>query len=436
LKILIVDNVQCNMGDAAILLAMHASFCEEFGADTEITVCFCGATSDPGIYAQYYPELRFTRTLWHAVYDWYTPKWKVWSKMIRRTAPGRFVMQAKLHRRGIPIPTLIGKERELFREFADSDLIVVTGGAPLSSSWTAKYLRPHRVAEYQTALLLEKPLVFYAASYGPFTQEDDLPDRLRKVMERAAAVVCRDADALKTVRQRIGVQTDNVHQTIDEAILLTARRPQKPFVPERSSPGRLGIVAHKWHWLGFADPKRQQEEYEQRIAECCRAALQRYDMDIVFMTSHPEVPGSMFVEVDVPLRIREMLPAQLQSRAHMVTEFVHPQEFAWIMGQCDLVISSRLHGAILSLAGGAPVLALGYEPKTKGFLEQIGLEDWMLPMEEFQTQELLGKVCWMMDHRIECRKKRDLAVEKARCIALQNRKIARDAFEMTTHRAC
>lgn len=436
MKILIVDNVLCNMGDAAIVLAMQASLREEFGADTVIKSCFCGATSDPGAYGQLYPELNLVRTLWHALYDWYTPKWKVWSKIIRRTAPGRFTLQAKLRQRGIPIPTLIGKERELFREYADSDLIIVTGGAPLSTSWTAQYLRAHRVAEYHTALLLGKPLVFYAASYGPFTQEDDLPDRLRAVMERAAAVLCRDADALKTVRERIGVKTDNVHQTIDEAILLTSRRPEKQYVPDRSRQRRLGIVVHKWHWLGYPDPAKRQEEFESRITACLREVLQRYDTDIVFMTSHPDVPGSMFVEVDVPLRIHAKLPSSLQSRAYVVTEFVHPQEFAWIMGQCDLVISSRLHGGILSLAGGAPILALGYEPKTRGFLEQIGLEDWMFPMAQFQTQELLHKVCWMLDHHQECRERRDIAVDKARCIALQNRKITRTAFEEFTHRAC
>jgi colanic acid/amylovoran biosynthesis protein len=429
LQILILDNVQCNMGDSAILLAMHASFRDEFGSDTVVKSCFCGSTSDPGVYAQHYPEMNLIRPLWHALYDWYTPKWKVWSKIVRRTAPKRFEMQAKLHQRRVPFSTLFGQERELFREFVKSDLIVVSGGAVLSTSWTAQSLRPHRIAEYHAALELGKPLVFYAASYGPFEDQDDLPDLLKAVMERSAAVICRDANALKIVEERIGVKTANVHKTIDEAILLQPRTLSRNYVPEKSLPVRVGLVAHKWHWSGHEDRKAKQAEFESRIAHVCREILSEYDTDMVFITSHPEVPKAMFVEVDVPRRIKELLPDELKPRVHVVTEFIHPQEFAGLMGQCDLVLSSRMHGGVLSLAGGAPLLALSYEPKTRGFLEQIGLEDWMLSMGESSAEEILKKARWMLDNRVECRKRRDIAVEKARSIALQNRKIVRDAFE-------
>ncbi len=417
-RILIIDNVVVNAGDAAILLAMKASLEETFGPGTEVHNGFNGPLGDPGVYRDLYSELQFIPTPANAAYTWPQPKTHLWQRLVRKTAPWRFVQQARFPR----LPWLLPKEREAFREYQDADLIVVSGGACLSTSWTSPRVRGERIAKYQIAQALGKPLVFYAMSIGPFQPDDPLPDQLRPIMERADAILCRDKESVKVVRERVGVTTDNVHETIDGALLLTPRQPAQPLVPERTHKLRIGICVHQWHWLGDPDPEARQRAFEARMASVCRSLLEQHDAELVFLTTHQGVDGVQRDE-EVSQRIRKQLPEPLQARAHVIGEFVHPREFAYVMGECDLVISSRLHGGILSLVGGAPILALEYEPKTRGLMRTLCLEEFVLSMGNSTAEEMLEKAEEMLRDLPQMRRRHQAALERGRALARRNQEI-------------
>lgn len=423
LRVLILDNFVGNMGDAAIALAMQQSFKETFGAETQVHFCFCGVGSDPGIFAQLYPEIHFVSTLWNAIGDWITAQRNPWLRLLRKTSAQRFVRQAKLHSRGLPGQLLFGPERALFAEYVHADLIVITGGAALCTSWTIPRLRRPRAAQYAAALTLGKPLVFYAQSVGPFTSEDTLPDLLRDPMQRADAVLCRDAESVRIVREKVGVETDNVHLTIDEVLLMSPCVPDIPLLPPQQRPLRIGICVHKWHWLGHTDPEAKQREFEARMVAVSRQLLERGDVELVYVTTHQKFDGAIVSDEDVSERIQQQLPAELLPLTHRIRGFVHPQIFAHVMGECDLVITSRLHGGILSLVGGAPIVALSYEPKTLGLMEQIGLTDWTLSMWDSSAEEIYAQAKKMLDDLPGVEEKLRVAMAEARRLALQNRTI-------------
>lgn len=419
-RILILDNVIVNAGDAAILLAMKGSLEAAFGPQTVIHNGFSGPLPEPGIYRTLYPELLFVPTLANAAYTWIETG--LWPRLVRKTALVRFLWHA---RTGLPV--LLPKERQLFQVYRQADLIVVSGGACLSTSWTSPRARKERIAKYRLTLTLGKPLVFYAMSVGPFTPGDPLPAMLHPVMERADAILCRDAESVQVVRKQVGVRAENVHQTIDEALLLAPQSPQAPLLPPRKRPMRLGICVHQWHWLGDSDPERRQRDFESRMAVVCRALLERQDTELVFLTTHQGVEGIQQDDA-VSQRIWEQLPADLQPYAHVLHEFVRPDEFAHFMGQCDLVLSSRLHGGILSLAGGAPIVALEYEPKTRGLMRQLDLEDCVLSMRDSSAEEILGRMEAMLRDLPETKRRHRAALERGQALALRNREIVREAL--------
>ena len=58
--------------------------------------------------------------------------------------------------------------------------------------------------------------------------------------------------------------------------------------------------------------------------------------------------------------------------------------------QSDLVLSSALHGCIIAVAMGRPVLAISGDRKIEGFMSQVGLGDWVLDVSEVdRVPELL-----------------------------------------------
>ena len=421
-RILILDNVITNMGDAAILLAMKSSLEEAFGPGAEVRNCYCGLSADPGVFRDLYPELHFVPTLWNAWFDGTLPKWNLLGHFLRLSAQVRFPLQARL-KRWLPNFLLSPQESRLLKEYEEADVIVVTGGAALSTSWTPPRLRRLRIAEYETALILGKPLVFYAQSFGPFVAGDPMPALLKPILERASVVLCRDGDSLRVVREQIGLTGGPVYQTIDEALLLTPRPPTFTPVPARRKPVRVGLCLHKWHWLGEDSPAAKQSAFEARMAQVCRTLLERGDAELVLITTHQKTTTHVHTDVDVIERVFSQIPESLRGDVQLVSEFIHPQEFAGLMGGCDLVVSSRLHGAILSLAGGAPTVALEYEPKTRGLMRQIGLEDWVLSMGDSSAEEISAKAAGLLADGSETKRRLSEAMTLARGLALKNREL-------------
>jgi polysaccharide pyruvyl transferase WcaK-like protein len=65
---------------------------------------------------------------------------------------------------------------------------------------------------------------------------------------------------------------------------------------------------------------------------------------------------------------------------------------AFLIKRPSLVISSRLHGAIMSIKEGIPAIHLGYERKSFGVYEDLGLSEFCLPANNLDFNLLQGMV--------------------------------------------
>ncbi len=63
----------------------------------------------------------------------------------------------------------------------------------------------------------------------------------------------------------------------------------------------------------------------------------------------------------------------------------------------ELVIASRLHGAILSLVAGCPVLALSHLDKVTAVMRAMGLEAYCLPLQTFSADDLTQQAMRALD---------------------------------------
>lgn len=53
-----------------------------------------------------------------------------------------------------------------------------------------------------------------------------------------------------------------------------------------------------------------------------------------------------------------------------------------------MFIGSRMHSTIFALAGGTPTIALAYQYKTMGTFKEIGLDNYVLNVEDFDQEDL------------------------------------------------
>lgn len=57
------------------------------------------------------------------------------------------------------------------------------------------------------------------------------------------------------------------------------------------------------------------------------------------------------------------------------------QAFAQLMAKVDMVVSVRLHGAVLAAGSGRRVVGIAYDPKVSGFFRDLGLPGQGLPLD-------------------------------------------------------
>ena len=78
-------------------------------------------------------------------------------------------------------------------------------------------------------------------------------------------------------------------------------------------------------------------------------------------------------------RLDRQLRAEFDGRVSVLTPPASIDETIDAYARYDVVLTSRLHAALLALLGGTPSLVVGYEPKVSGVLATIGLDDRVIP---------------------------------------------------------
>jgi colanic acid/amylovoran biosynthesis protein len=71
-----------------------------------------------------------------------------------------------------------------------------------------------------------------------------------------------------------------------------------------------------------------------------------------------------------------------------IDESMTCHEVAMLYRSCEYVVGTRFHSVIFSLAALVPCIAIEYEHKTRGIMSDLGLERWVVKMEDVSVDVL------------------------------------------------
>ncbi|MFB7929176.1 glycosyltransferase [Streptomyces sp. NPDC056039] len=266
---------------------------------------------------------------------------------------------------------------------AEADLVLSLGGGYLRG--TRDFPSDLSVAFLLLPLWLAgrfgTPVVLGPQSYGPF------PTRLQRVLMRRALRRAR----LISVREdisvgelaRAGVTGRAVERGIDSAFAFHGRS-DRPWRTQLGVPegARLVLVTARQHL-----PTAQQSAYEAAMASAIGHLLAGPDCHVVLV---PQVTCA-FQEDDDRIVNRRIAARVVQSpRLHVVDDagLSHHDVFA-LYGQADLILGTRFHSVIFGLLSEVPCAAVEYDHKTRGIMEDLGLGEWVLRMDEVRAENLI-----------------------------------------------
>lgn len=311
----------------------------------------------------------------------------------RWTSPFLFLLSLKLllfHR--ITGPAVLrlapGRYHPLLRAYCESDLVVSSAGNFLYSSGLVGL--PFFIAIYTmaSALLAGKRLYNMPQTVGPLRRRWE-KWLVRFIVGRMPLFLVRDAISQQQLQQ-IGAWHAGCRLAPDLAFALRpAPSARGEGLLRRSGidPGErplLGVTLINWGVQ--ARHFRGQEAYENAVAAAVRAFVTRHSGRSVLFA---QVRGPAPADDDViPARRVHALLADLGDAVALVEEEATTADLKAAYGRMDLFLGTRLHSNIFALTEYVPAVTIQYQPKTRGVMRMLGLEEWVIPIEEVTEEEL------------------------------------------------
>lgn len=365
-----------NKGDAALLAALIADVKRAFGDPEMVALTF--DEIEPGESFEGVP-LR-EAFMYHALNAARLKALKMAAGVFVVTATLAWAVASRLHVR-LPLPAQL---ESLCRLYRDADLVVTVGGGFLRArpGWLSTLWLVPVVHPFWLAAVLGTPTVLYPQSIGPLG--NPAQERLvRHTLDRAALVLVREDVSMEVLR-RLRVRAP-VARAVDGAFALPAAvRPRHSGQASSSNGDRplFGITVRAWLDRG------RQSAYERGVAGLADHLVSTGSR-VVFI---PQVSSTHHHDDDreVATRVRSLMRAT--DGADVVTDDLDYLAVKELCGSVDYMVGTRFHSVIFALCAHVPAIAIEYEHKTSGIMRELGLERWVIAIEDVTTPRLVALV--------------------------------------------
>lgn len=265
------------------------------------------------------------------------------------------------------------------------------------------------------ALAGKKPVLLVGHSVGPFS--GSLYKKIASfVFGSCDGLLVRESESVRLMKEA-GLPLDKVIKSADTAWLAGNDVDSLPDELDRllTEPTIALTVRDLRPFdrrLGFS-----QDNYERALAKIVDD-LNSEGFQVVFASTCTGLDSYGKDDRMVALRIAKLLSNR--SMAHVVMEEMTDNQLAAIYQRCTLVLATRLHSAILAMRAGTPALAIYYEHKSQGILEQMGLKDWSLRLNDLPNST---------EKIIACAKQSDALKPSLALAVAEEQKNARETLE-------
>lgn len=299
----------------------------------------------------------------------------------------------------------------ILAEYKKADLILSVAGDSISEEYAWFF----RFYEIWLINRLNRPLILYGQSIGPFTGRKT--SLARKYLSLTTAIFARDNKTFDLLHE-YGVET-KIYQTADLAIDLKEQaNPTTHEMIERLglNANSIGIVLRTSKYIHLKD-----YEYESYILGMKEVIdkLCKENYNPIFVASIPE----------------DAETARVFSRHHnfdfpiLETYKVLPSEAKTILANMGLIISPRMHPVILSSSMGVPVIGLGKEFKMLDYMKLMGIEKYFLQMIPFNKEEFERILNDVLINRSDVKKMLGNNLGRAKQLSLLNALLVKELYK-------
>jgi colanic acid/amylovoran biosynthesis protein len=293
------------------------------------------------------------------------------------------LLSAKLYQ-GIHVSIpLKNSWKQILNVYIDADLIIPVGGG---------YLRTNKrlgsvfdlilmVHPFYIAKILHKPTVLYSQSIGPVYRPLESWILKHALRNAVLLTLVREDKSMKFLAN-LGV--NHYIRSVDGGFLLESGSVRKPInlkLPQRKLV--LGVTTRQW--LDNAG----QSKYEEAVAAALDHVIENDNVFVVFI---PQVTAALHDDDDRLTNAAIYERMRHKKQAKLLTKPYDYKSIKSVYDQLDFILGTRFHSVIFSLTSYVPALAIEYEYKTSGIMHDLGLDKWVIKIEEVTSALLILKL--------------------------------------------
>jgi len=277
----------------------------------------------------------------------------------------------------------------IFKGIREVDAVVIGGGGIFQDIYN-HYPIPFFTAMALLAKLNRKRLVLYCVGIGPV--RSFLGKKLCRFAANSADIICVRDKGSKDLLKSLGVNRP-VHLSADPVFLLESVRNEnveKVIKLHHLDSNGLAIGVSVQDLLFWRDASKR------ILAKTLDTLSAEKGATIVFLPFGAYKDGWLNRDKSSPVDMvaSKKLAALMRGRCSIIADELTPQELLGVIEKLDLVISMRLHGLIMGLNAGIPVIALTYEEESKirNLMERLNQENNLFNVNALSYRELLDKI--------------------------------------------
>jgi colanic acid/amylovoran biosynthesis protein len=290
--------------------------------------------------------------------------------------------------------------RALFQAYLECDLVVSNPGGFFYSSGKLGISLLYNVYTLALARLMNKPFYLLPQSIGPFNNKKD-EFLIRMILKHARIIMVREPVSLEKLRNT-GLKHPRLLLIPDIALTFRGEGAQsalewleKKGLKQDEPKPRLGITAINWEVENIRF--HNQKCYEEALEAAARFFIEKTNGEVFLFT---QVLGPTLGQDDrIPARRLHGMLSDHKKFVHLIDESLSPSLKLSLYGEMDIFIGTRLHSAIFALSGGTPVLAIGYQYKTSGIYQMLGMEKWNIAIEDVNSDRLTQLLADLWEER-------------------------------------
>ncbi|WP_435235716.1 colanic acid biosynthesis pyruvyl transferase WcaK [Psychromonas sp. PT13] len=359
MKVLLVGNHTCgNRGDAAILRGLLSDLRSsapnlQIDAITRYPVSssfLLGETLQTDLLERYHKQRKSRLD-------------SIWKRFSPKLIPHLLHLAVQGKWKG-KLPEHIEQQLERLKEY---DAVIQVGGS--------FFVDLYGEAQFEHALctlLAGKPLYLLGHSVGPF-QKRSFNLIAKTVFAKANMISLRESVSL-SLMQEANMPIKNVYKGADTAWLVNPTPVDIPlalFQYVNSNP----TVAITLRELAPFDKRLgvTQKDYEKAFANVVDNIV-KLGYQVLFCSTCTGIDSYHKDDRMVALNVINNVLAK--ESCHVVMDELNDVELGTLLSYCKLTIGTRLHSAIISMNFNTPAIALNYEHKSEGIMQQLALPDY------------------------------------------------------------